>query len=42
MIGMLYPYIWRAQFQAKYSSARYAKRLQLCLYMQTLIAILSL
>ncbi len=41
MIGMLYPYIWRAQFQAKYSSARYAKRLQLCLYMQTLIAILS-
>lgn len=41
LISMLYPYIWRAQYQAKYSSARFAKRLQRCLYIQTLIVILS-
>jgi len=42
LISMLYPYIWRAQLQAKYSSVRYAKRLQFCLYIQTLIVVLSL
>src|SRR5690606_839074 len=42
LMTLLYPYIWLSQYQAKYSSVRYAKRLQFCLYLQVPLVIFSL
>ncbi|MQW91700.1 hypothetical protein GFH30_09340 [Acinetobacter wanghuae] len=42
LIAFIYPYLWRMQIQAKYSSFRYAKRLQRCLYLQLPLFLLCL
>ncbi|WP_216933896.1 MULTISPECIES: hypothetical protein [unclassified Acinetobacter] len=42
LIALLYPYLWRMHIQAKYSSIRYAKRLQNCLYLQVPLLFLCL